>query len=330
MLPLTIKRIPAGGLGQSGPGDHVWNDHVWNDHVWDNQQKALTPGAGEVEIGMLHCRFGSAPLALFAVWAAAQAPAQAEPRALVELFTSQGCSSCPPADKLLGDLADDPSVVALSVPIDYWDYLGWKDTLAIPGHTSRQRAYAHVRGDRQVYTPQVVVNGSMHVLGSDRDAIERAVAQTDHNSAVMALPVMLTVGVNNLNVKVGTTENEHTSGEVWLCPLTRAVTVAIGRGENHGHTITYHNVVRRWLKLGDWAGKEQSFSVPLSDMKAADIDGAAVMVQEGTKERPGIILGAAFTSVDRPTVAQPVTDPMFALPAADSASKAAHQDSDGK
>ena len=98
--------------------------------------------------------------------------AQGEPRAVIELFTSQGCSSCPAADKLLGELAADPSLVPISVPIDYWDYLGWKDTLADPRNTARQKAYAHVRGDGQVYTPQVVVNGSLHVLGSDRAAIE--------------------------------------------------------------------------------------------------------------------------------------------------------------
>src|SRR6266436_5087035 len=94
--------------------------------------------------------------------------AQAEPRAVVELFTSQGCSSCPPADKLLSELAADPSLVAISVPIDYWDYLGWKDTLADHRNTARQKAYAHTRGDGQVYTPQVVVNGSLHALGSDK------------------------------------------------------------------------------------------------------------------------------------------------------------------
>ena len=82
-----------------------------------------------------------------------------EPRAVIELFTSQGCSSCPPADKLLGELARDPSLIAMSLPVDYWDYLGWKDTLALHGHTTRQRAYAEARGDREVYTPQVVVNG---------------------------------------------------------------------------------------------------------------------------------------------------------------------------
>src|SRR5215831_15615847 len=87
---------------------------------------------------------------------------QAEPRAVIELFTSQGCSSCPPADQLLGELTGDPSLVAVSVPVDYWDYLGWKDTLADPHNTARQKAYAHARGDGQVYTPQVVVNGAMH------------------------------------------------------------------------------------------------------------------------------------------------------------------------
>src|SRR5438105_9770472 len=88
-------------------------------------------------------------------------PAMSEPRAVVELFTSQGCSSCPPADRLLGELARDPAIVALSLPIDYWDYLGWKDTLAKPDHTARQRGYARVRGDREVYTPQAVINGAV-------------------------------------------------------------------------------------------------------------------------------------------------------------------------
>jgi hypothetical protein len=219
----------------------------------------------------------------------------AEPKALLELFTSQGCSSCPPADKLLGELANDPSLIALSDPIDYWDYLGWKDTLAMPGHSTRQRAYAHMRGDRDVYTPQVVVNGSVDALGSDRAAIEHAVAQTEDKPAVMSLPVLLSLGGGNLNVNVVAKGTEHAGGEVWLCPLARAVTVEIGRGENHGRTITYHNVVRRWLKLGEWSGTDAVWSVPMSAIRGDDIDAAAVMVQEGTRENPGIILGAAYT-----------------------------------
>ncbi|HSJ39938.1 MAG TPA: DUF1223 domain-containing protein, partial [Xanthobacteraceae bacterium] len=113
-------------------------------------------------------------------------PAHADPRAVLELFTSQGCSSCPPADKILGELAQDPSVIALSMPIDYWDDLGWKDTLADARFSARQRAYSRMRGDREVYTPQVVVNGTVHVIGSDRESIEIAIDKTDRAEGVMS------------------------------------------------------------------------------------------------------------------------------------------------
>jgi hypothetical protein len=257
---------------------------------------------------MLRCRLSSAPVvAGLLVFSSALANAS-EPRAVLELFTSQGCSSCPTADKLLGELAGDPSLVAVSVPIDYWDYLGWKDTLASPAHSARQRAYARVRGDRQVYTPQIVVNGSTHVLGSDRTAVERAIAVTDRNAAIMSVPVLMSVGGNNLNVKVAAGK-EHVGGEVWLCPLAQTVPVEIGRGENHGRTVTYHNVVRRWLKLGDYTGTDAVWNVPIADILGDDIDGAAVLVQQGSHEKPGIILGAAFAPVARQTteVREPAT-----------------------
>src|SRR5947199_4548825 len=115
-------------------------------------------------------------------------PAHADPRAVVELFTSQGCSSCPPADRILGELAKDPSVIAVSMPIDYWDYLGWKDTLADARFSARQRAYSKVRGDREVYTPQLVVNGAVHVIGSDRESIQIAIDKTDRAGGVMSVP----------------------------------------------------------------------------------------------------------------------------------------------
>src|SRR3981189_1454436 len=117
--------------------------------------------------------------------------ASAETLAVIELFTSQGCSSSPAADRLRGELAGDPSLIPISQPIDYWDYLGWKDTLADPRNTARQRAYAHMRDDGQVYTPQVVVNGSLQVLGSDKAAIERAIAQSRKNGAMSLPPVTL-------------------------------------------------------------------------------------------------------------------------------------------
>jgi len=225
----------------------------------------------------------------------------AAPRALLELFTSQGCSSCPPADKLLGELAKDPSVVALSLPINIWDYLGWKDTLALPVHSARQRAYAELRGDRQVYTPQVVVNGSMHVLGSDRAAIERVIAQTDRNPAIMSLPVLVSAAGEDLTVTVKAAPGAQAGGEVWLCPLATAIAVVIGRGENRGRTVTYHNVVRGWRKLGNFTGTDSTWNVPLSKIENGGIDAAAVMVQEGTHDKPGIVLGAAFTPLGTQT-----------------------------
>src|SRR5436309_10150353 len=129
-------------------------------------------------------------------------PAHADPRAVVELFTSQGCSSCPPADKIIGELAKDPSVIALSMPIDYWDYLGWKDTLADARFSARQKAYSHARGDRDVYTPQVIVNGAAHVIGSDRARIEGAMDATKKLENVMSVPVSMSLSGKQINVSV--------------------------------------------------------------------------------------------------------------------------------
>ena len=249
---------------------------------------------------MVRSRLASAPLIAGLLVVSSAFASASETRALVELFTSQGCSSCPAADKLLGELASDPSVVAISLPIDYWDYLGWKDTLALPGHASRQRAYARMRGDREVYTPQIVVNGATHVLGSDHAAVERAIAVTDRNAAVMSVPVLLSVASGNLNVKIAGGSDHH-GGEVWLCPLARSVPVAIGRGENGGRTVTYYNVVRRWLKIGDFSGGDAVWNVPTADFMSEGVDGAAVMVQQGVKEKPGIVLGAAFVPIARQT-----------------------------
>jgi hypothetical protein len=249
---------------------------------------------------MLRCRLSPAPFVAGLLIASSTLASASDTRALIELFTSQGCSSCPAADKLLGELAVDPSLVALSVPIDYWDYLGWKDTLASPGHSARQRAYAKVRGDREVYTPQIVVNGATHVLGSDPGAVERAITVTARNTAVMSSPVVLSLGGSALKVDVSALR-DHGGGEVWLCPLTRSVPVEIGRGENHGRTVTYHNVVRRWLKLGDFGGTQQTWYVPLSEVMQSDVDAAAVLVQQGTREKPGIVLGAAFAPIARQT-----------------------------
>ena len=222
---------------------------------------------------------------------------RAEPRAVIELFTSQGCSSCPAADKLLAELARDPTLVPMTLAVDYWDYLGWKDTLALKGHTNRQRAYAGARGDREVYTPQAVVNGIMHVVGSDKAAIERAIQQTRKSAAPLALPVTMSLATDKVTVNVPAAPDQTGQGEVWLCPITNAVQVAIERGENRGRSITYTNVVRRWIKLGEWSGTAASFDIPLSSFQNGEVDQVAVVVQNGVASAPKLMLGVARAAV---------------------------------
>jgi len=147
-----------------------------------------------------------------------------------------------------------------------------------------------------VYTPQVVVNGALHAVGSDKAAIEAAIASSRKNSAMSLLPT-LTLLDGRLNVAVPDVADARTSAEVWLIGLVRTATIAIGRGENKGRTITYHNVVRRWMKLGDWTGKANSWSVPVQTLKGANIDEAAVLVQSGTTEKPKAILGATLAAI---------------------------------
>lgn len=247
---------------------------------------------------MKRCRARSLLAGSFTLAMLCASAAVAEPRAVVELFTSQGCSSCPAADTVASELARDSSLIVMSLPIDYWDYLGWKDTLALHGHSNRQRAYASSRGDREVYTPQVIVNGSVQVLGSDKGAIERAVSQSRKNAATLALPVGLSLNGEALTVAVSQAKDAAARGEVWLCALTRSIPVSVTRGENSGHTLTYTNVVRRWVKLGDWSGAAQNFNVPLADLRAMpDVDSVAVVVQSGNASSPGAMLGASMTSL---------------------------------
>src|SRR6202171_5477772 len=157
-------------------------------------------------------------------------PAHAEPRAVVELFTALGCSYCPPADKIIGELAKDPSIIALSMPIDYWDYLGWKDTLADARFSARQKAYSQMRGDREVYTPQVVVNGSVHVIGSDRAGIESAIGNTKKSGGVMSVPVTITQAGKQITVSVAASGTGPAAmhGEVWICSIAKSVPISIG------------------------------------------------------------------------------------------------------
>ncbi|MGL4241906.1 MAG: DUF1223 domain-containing protein [Beijerinckiaceae bacterium] len=181
----------------------------------------------------------AAALTVQALPAKAQAPAEAKPRAVIELFTSQGCSSCPPADKLMAEFAKDPTLIVLSLPVDYWDYLGWKDTLAHGAFTYRQRAYSAVRGDRQVYTPQAVINGVAHAVGSDRAQIERAVASTRSATGVLAYEIRIVRREGSLFVECPARAAEAGPAHLWVRPFARERSIQIGRGENSGRSITY-------------------------------------------------------------------------------------------
>lgn len=193
-----------------------------------------------------------------------RAPAQFS---VIELFTSQGCSSCPPADRLLKKLAERPGVIALSFPVTYWDYLGWKDTLARPENAQRQRRYAAIQGG-EVYTPEAVVNGLKECVGSDLDAIETALKATASIIRKEAVPVSVRHEGEKLVIETGAAppELQHKTGKVWVASVRHSSDVAIGAGENSGHRVTYTNVVLGLTEAGDWQGAPTSYAVPLSSV----------------------------------------------------------------
>jgi hypothetical protein len=222
--------------------------------------------------------------------------AASDVKAVVELFTSQGCSSCPRADKLLGELASDERLIGLTLAVDYWDYLGWRDTLALHAHTLRQKGYANSRGDRQVYTPQAVVNGSVETIGSDRYAIDRIVAKT---ASATNLPVPVVLARNGTSITVEVGAGAGPAASIWVLPIISKSPVTIERGENRGKTITYHNVVRGWTRVGDWKGSPVRLTLAVSDLAQSGADTAAVLVQSGTAEAPGPIRGAALIAFQK-------------------------------
>jgi hypothetical protein len=207
---------------------------------------------------------------------------------VVELFTSQGCSSCPRADQWLAAIAREPSVVAVSFPVDYWDYIGWRDTLASPAFTARQKAYAAARRNGYVYTPQIVVNGLADAAGGDEVEIKQAIKMARGLDGAMTVPLRLSNFDGHYLVEVA--EGSGGPAGVFALRVARATTVQILRGENAGRSVTYTNVVRAIDKLGDWTGQTKTFNVPGAPNVG---EGFVVLVQKGTPERPGAILAAA-------------------------------------
>jgi hypothetical protein len=240
------------------------------------------------------------PLAACALAAlAASTPLRAETsdqqvvgNTVLELFTSQGCSSCPPADALLAKLAEKPGIVALSYSVDYWNYLGWHDTLSSAANSDRQREYARARGDGRVYTPQVVVDGILHVNGSDEKAIDEAMQEAAKRLAGVRVPVSMRGEGDTLVITVGAApDDSHTrNATVWLAVAKEKETVSITRGENSGRTLSYHNPVRELSPVGMWKGEAMTLRLPLKDLKTMGGDCLMALVQV---ENSGPILGAA-------------------------------------
>ena len=213
-------------------------------------------------------------------------------KAVVELFTSQGCSSCPPADAFLGDLTKRDDVIALTLPVDYWDYLGWKDTLASPTHSKRQRAYARRRGDGQVYTPQMVINGRDHAIGSHRSAVNSTIDREADLAKQSWVKVKLSSDKNAIMVSAGDYRGAGKAPDatIWLLLSTKKTDVAIRRGENRGQSISYHNVVRQMVPIGKWTGSAVMVELPKSDLMEG-YDGCTAILQVNGA---GPILGAAY------------------------------------
>jgi hypothetical protein len=216
----------------------------------------------------------------------------AQGNAVVELFTSQGCSSCPPADKLLAELAERPGVVALSYAVDYWNYLGWHDTLSSAANSDRQREYAQARGDGRVYTPQVVVDGIIHVNGSDEKAIGQAIEDASSRLANVKVPVSMRADGSTLVIDVAAAPEQSSArtATIWLAIAKEQQTVSITRGENRGQNLSYHHPVRELSPVGMWKGEAMTFRLPLKDLKTMGGDCLVALVQV---ENSGPILGAA-------------------------------------
>jgi hypothetical protein len=215
---------------------------------------------------------------------------------VVELFTSQGCSACPPADAMMVDLAKRKGVIALSFNVGYWDYIGWKDTLAAPEHGARAEAFTRRLKVQSKYTPQMIVDGREDVIGNQRTAVDAAIVRrAAAAAAAQRVPVTIAATANGYGVSIGEGSPAGGKADIWLIRVQSAVRVTITAGENKNKTIVYTNAVRRLMHAGEWTGRAVTMPVPAKDPSApGPSDGLAVLVQA---PGGGPILGAAMVKL---------------------------------
>jgi hypothetical protein len=230
-------------------------------------------------------KLAPAVLALAAIVLLAPDVRSAEPSpVVVELFTSQGCSSCPPADAYLGELARRPGVLALSLHVDYWNYIGWTDPFASKQATHRQKEYSRRLSQKYVYTPEIVVDGAAGEVGSNRKGCERLIAEAKaHRSAEPGLTVER--GSDGATAHVGTAASERGPATLWLVRYDEERTTRVLQGENGGRELKNYNVVREWRELATWTGETLDVPVP----KGGEGHAAALILQ---RDGAGPILAA--------------------------------------
>lgn len=198
---------------------------------------------------------------------------------VVELFTSEGCASCPPADRYLAELATQRDLLPLSFHVDYWDYIGWRDRFAMPAYGERQRAYAQAKGENMVYTPQIVIAGALPMVGSDRVAITAGIRDA-RNRKVMAEPVLAKTAGGDIELRLPAT-TLSVPASLWFVTFTYRDQSDVTAGENSGQRMVSVNIVRTLRKLGEWDGDAWAQSIRLTpEEMAASVDACAIIVNE--------------------------------------------------
>ncbi|MFM2282092.1 MAG: hypothetical protein RLZZ444_4323 [Pseudomonadota bacterium] len=213
------------------------------------------------------------------------------PVGVIELFTSQGCSNCPKVDAAFERLSEEPNLVTIAYHVDYWNYLGWQDTLSAKENTDRQYNYARTLGNSNVYTPQLVLNGIRDIKFSNREALVSRLETMRKQGEGVTVPVEATLSSDELTINIGAGQGK---ADVVIAYLRRETIVDIDRGENKGRTVTYRNAVTSLETVGMWDGKSLTVKLPSAMLAKRGYDGCAILLQTHDKAgNPGRILGAA-------------------------------------
>ena len=212
------------------------------------------------------------------------------PKGVVELFTAQGCSSCPPADAAFRKLVNQGNVIALAYHVDYWNYLGWADTLSSKENTERQYGYARTMGRSNVYTPQAIVNGRGHLAGSDLNGINSKIDTYSSEGNGLTIPISASMRGDELEIKIGAGQGK---ANVVMVYFDKEKTIEVEKGENSGKKLSYLHSVTNVETVGMWDGKATSLTLPASVLQRPQLEGCAILLQSATADGdPAAILGA--------------------------------------